>query len=69
MRVKCMLMWCYFSLFFSWPLVVAHFDTNLFHYGRVCMLIVVFDNKIATKSSGVRYHLELEFQDGLLKSK
>ena len=22
--------------------VVAHFDTNLFHYGRVCMLIVVF---------------------------
>ena len=35
-----------FILFMSGFFFVAYFDTNLFHYARVCMLIVAFDNKI-----------------------
>ena len=41
-----MFMWR--SFLFVVLMVVAQFDINLFHYGRLCMLIVVSDNKIAT---------------------
>ena len=40
------------TVFYSlheWLFFVAYFDTNLFHYARVCMLIVAFDNKIAVE--------------------
>ena len=42
---------------------VAYFDTNLFHYARVCMLIVAFDNKIAVERARIAKNAQGFFRE------